>query len=37
VLDLLDRIEDLEAALRAGGAGVRGPGEPTARGEQRWI
>jgi chaperone modulatory protein CbpM len=37
VLDLLDRIEDLEAALRAGGAGVRVPGERTARGEQRWI
>jgi len=37
VLDLLDRIEDLEAALRSGGAGARLPRERTARGEQRWI
>lgn len=37
VLDLLDRIDDLEAALRAGGAGVRVPEGRTARGEQRWI
>jgi chaperone modulatory protein CbpM len=37
VLDLLDRIDYLEAALRAGGAGVRIPMGRTAKGEQRWI
>jgi chaperone modulatory protein CbpM len=37
VLDLLDRIDDLEAALRAGGAATRARPGRTARGEQQWI
>jgi chaperone modulatory protein CbpM len=36
VLDLLDRIEELEAALRAGGPVALPPGR-TARRERRWT
>lgn len=37
VLDLLDRIDDLEAALRAGGGRVRVPMRRTARGDHGWT
>jgi chaperone modulatory protein CbpM len=36
VLDLLERIEELEAALRAAG-GLAGPPEPTPRRRQPWT
>jgi chaperone modulatory protein CbpM len=37
VLDLLERIEELEAALRAGGPVVRARSGRTGRRVQRWI